>query len=308
MVRSLRLLLASLSVGAIAFGSVTPRNSEYMSWGPFPPVAPYTQAMLPAQRVVCPMIFPVVGYSSFKNSYNVNRSGFRHTAIDIAARKMTPIVAPFSGIIGFKRETFWIYGDNGWAILGTHLNDDNIGVNDESGNRDVMFAPDLVPGHHVSAGRFIGYVGESGVATGSHLHFELFAPGKGPIASRLRNPFASLKYSQRLTAPRVKLENAQEKPAKGKVRYAGCIRKLEPKKRRITLLLTAVQESSGKTRAVTKVKYMKMSASDAAVQSAGGWESLSALSQQAVVSAYMPAKPSAAGYVADSLIVNAQLD
>ncbi|MEZ0326241.1 MAG: M23 family metallopeptidase [Fimbriimonas sp.] len=305
MVRAFRLTLVCLTTSAIALGSTTETNSDYLNWGPFPPVAPYTKSSLPRQRVVCPMIFPVIGRVHFKNGYNVNRGGFRHTAVDIAAPKMTPIVAPFSGTIGFKRETFWIYGDNGWAVLGTHLNDDNIGRNDEAGGRDVMFAPDLVPGQHVSAGRFIGYVGASGIATGPHLHFELFAPGSSPAASRLRNPFPSLKYSQRLRSARVNIPQASEKPKKGNLRYTGCVRKVEASKNRLTLILTAVQDSSGKARAVTKVKYLKVSASDAAAQTAGGWESLEALSEQTQVSAYVPAKPGKAGYVAEKLTVEA---
>ncbi len=290
-------------MSAIAFGSTTSGKNEYLRWGPFPPVANFTLAALPNQRVVCPMIFPVLGKSRFRDGYNSVRDGHRHTAIDIAASKMTPIVAPFSGTLGYKKMSFWIYGDNGWAVLGTHLNDDNFGRNDNRGSRDMMFAPDLIPGQRIAAGRLIGYVGDSGAATGSHLHFELFAPGGGPIASRLRSPFASLKYAQRLSAPRVKLQKPAEKPRKGKVRYAGCIRKVEPEKNRLTLLLTAVQESSGKTRAVSKVKYFRVSASDAAVQSAGGWDSLAALPDTTVISAYVPAKPGKAGYVADTVTV-----
>jgi murein DD-endopeptidase MepM/ murein hydrolase activator NlpD len=301
MVRAFRLSAATLAMGSVAFVSGGPGETpgEYLNWGPYPPIAPFTTKALPSQRVVCPMIFPVVGWSHFKNSYGVKMIDHRHTAIDIGAAKMTPIVAPFSGTIGFKRETFWIYGDNGWAVLGTHLNDDNIGRDDESGGRDVMFAPDLVPGQHVKAGRFIGYVGASGKVTGPHLHFELFAPGK-----HLRNPFASLKYSQRLKAPRVTLANPKAKPKKGQVRYAGCIRKLEPEKKRVTLVLTAVQESTGATRAVSKVKYLKFGASDPAVQMAGGWDSLSELPPEAVVSAYVAAKPGPEGMVARQLTVD----
>jgi hypothetical protein len=258
---------------------------------------------LPKERVVCPMIFPLIGKFRFRNGYNANRRDHRHTAIDISAPKMTPIVAPFSGTLGMKRETFWIYGDNGWAVLGTHLNDDNVGRDDESGTRDVMFSPELVPGQHIKAGRFIGYVGESGPATGPHLHFELFAPGKGPIGSRLRNPFASLKYAQKLKAPRPHIAEPKDLPEKGRTRYQGCVRKLDRDKHRMTLLLTGVQESSGRARAVTAVKYWRVNVDDATAQAAGGWESLAELPEEALVSVYTKTKPGPAGFVAERVAV-----
>src|ERR1700722_151385 len=154
-------------------------------WGPPPPVAPFSTHNLPHIPHVVGMYFPVIGATHFSDDYNAFRGNYRHTGIDIAAPKMTPIVAPFAGTIGIKRESFWIYGEDGWAILGTHLNDDNLGCHDRKGDRDVMFAPNLVPGQHVEAGQFIGYVGMSGNATGPHLHFELYAPGSGTPMSRI---------------------------------------------------------------------------------------------------------------------------
>src|SRR5438046_1207676 len=97
-----------------------------------------------SERVVIPLVFPVLGPSQWIDGYNENRGKCRHTGIDIRAPKMTPIVAPFAGRIGIKRMSFWIYGDDGWAMLGTHLNDDDFGRHNHLGNRDIMFAPDLV--------------------------------------------------------------------------------------------------------------------------------------------------------------------
>ncbi len=166
------------------------------AWGPTPPMVRLSMEPLPSQRVVKPLIFPIIGPCHWQDDYTFNRGGFRHGAIDIAAPKMSPIVAPFSGVMGMKTESFWIYGDDGWVMLGTHLNNDDPGTHNRRGCKDVMFAPNLVPGQHVYAGQFIGYVGMSGNATGPHLHFELFAPGRGPTAPRVRNPFLSLKDAQ----------------------------------------------------------------------------------------------------------------
>lgn len=146
-----------------------------------------------------PMIFPVLGGADWRDSYGDLRGAHRHTGQDLRAPKMTPIVAPFSGRIGVKKHSFWIYGDNGWRCLGTHLNDDTPGSNDGRNNWDFMFAANIQHGGKVIAGQLIGWVGNSGDATGPHLHFELHGP-KG-----IRNPALSLKMAQHIRYPRPNL-------------------------------------------------------------------------------------------------------
>lgn len=254
-------------------------------WGPFPPVAPFGLTALPAQRVIKPMIFPVIGNSRWTPaSYGSGRGVYRHTGIDIKARKMSPIVAPFAGKIGFKRETFWIYGNDGWAILGTHLNDDNPGKHDHKGSRDMMFAPNLVPGQRVRAGQLIGYVGESGNATGPHLHFELYAPGQGPSMKRLRNPSPSLHMAQRIAAPRISAPTAC--PAKAHLRVDGCVRKVEPSW--LTLALVSKQFANGHTVAVSHPRYVRLRLSAKAIGQVGGVEALHSLATTSLIGAIVP--------------------
>lgn len=245
------------------------------AWGPPPPVAPKTMAVPPQQRVVVPMIFPVVGKTAWKRGFGSVRQGYRHTGVDIRAPKMSPIVAPFDGTIGLKRESFWIYGDNGYAILGTHLNDDNIGKKDGRANRDLMFAPDLVPGQRVYAGQLIGYVGESGNATGPHLHFELHVVGVGDSMRRLRNPTPSLHMAQRIKAPiPAKLEG---QPPKGKLRLQGCIRSLDEASSTLTMILASKQLPNGATRAVSHPMYVRLRLDRDAVEAIGGYEAIRAI-------------------------------
>lgn len=281
---TMRILAASIALIGSALVIANPWHPE---WGPNPPVAPYTMALLPSQRIKVPMIFPVLGKSHWKDGYGEVRGNFRHTGIDICADKWTPIVAPFSGRIGLKPESFWIYGDNGWMMLGTHLNNDNPGTHDAKGDRDVMFAPNVEPNQHVSAGQFIGYVGESGDATGPHLHFEIYAPGEGSTLPRIRDPFPSLKASQVIMLPRSAAPNVTARPKTGEVRYMGCIRKLDQKAGTVTLLMTNVQLPNGVVNVATKVRYKKVTLAGSALADVGGWQALESVPSWQQVSAYV---------------------
>ena len=261
-------------------------------WGPPPPVAPYGNAPLPAGGEVHALVFPLLGTSwRYRGGYDTPRGSHRHTGMDLAAPKMTPIVAPISGTLGFKRETFWIWGDDGWGVLGTHLNDDNPGRRDHAGTRDVMFAPDLVPGQRIEAGRFVGYVGESGDATSPHLHFELYAPGNmsrgGATRGNLRDPSPSLRAATRLAAARAPFVASAERPPAGQVRLYGCPRRVvssvDGRPGTLTLILTAKEESTGRVIPVTRLRYLRVRLADTAARAAGGWDALARLSATTVL-------------------------
>lgn len=224
-------------IGAFIFATA----QTWAAYGKFPPpVAPFVNHNLPLARVRLPMVFPLIGSCSYNDDYNTQRSGFHHTAIDIRARKMTPIVAPISGVVGFKVHTFWIYGANGWKVLGTHLNDDTPGTNDGKDNFDFMFAPNLRFGDHVQSGQLIGYVGDSGDATGPHLHFELFSP-KG-----IRDPYPSLKTAMKTAWPVRIIRNLEDAPESGQERYEVCKRNWVHLTGSFYGMLTAKQYDNGR--------------------------------------------------------------
>ena len=83
-------------------------------------------------------------------------------ATDIVAPYGTTIIAADSGTV-VTAGTHWSYGNyvvidhgNGWQTLYAH-----------------MSAIAVVQGQTVTAGQTIGYVGQTGVATGNHCHFEM---------------------------------------------------------------------------------------------------------------------------------------
>lgn len=95
-------------------------------------------------------------------------------AVDISAHSGTPIVAAADGSVILSRTGGWNGGYGNYVII-----DNGSGVETLYSHMSQMKAE---AGESVSAGEVIGYVGETGDATGYHLHFEV----RGA-----QNPFAS---------------------------------------------------------------------------------------------------------------------
>lgn len=112
-----------------------------------------------------PSLWPIEGRvaSSFGEREDpLNGEGAFHPGIDIDAPYGTPVHAAADGDVihagmvnGYGREIMLDHGHDLSTLYG-HLS-----------------AIAVVPGQHVVRGQIIGYVGESGRATGPHLHYEV---------------------------------------------------------------------------------------------------------------------------------------
>ena len=112
-----------------------------------------------------PSMWPVEGRvaSSFGEREDpINGEGAFHTGVDIDAPYGTPVRASADGTVtgeqmgvGYGREVTLDHGHDVITLYG-HLS-----------------AVAVYPGQHVTRGEIIGYVGESGRATGPHLHYEV---------------------------------------------------------------------------------------------------------------------------------------
>jgi murein DD-endopeptidase MepM/ murein hydrolase activator NlpD len=121
-------------------------------------------------------VCPVQGARTFRDSWGDARSGGRaHKGVDIMSPRGTPVVNPVSGVVTTRGDrlgglSMHVQGDDGNYYYGTHL-DSYSGATG-----------------HLPAGTVIGYVGDTGNAQGTHLHFEIHIGGYGnPI-----NPYPTV--------------------------------------------------------------------------------------------------------------------
>jgi hypothetical protein len=131
------------------------------------------------------MSWPLAGAGQIGSPFGADRDGGarKHEGNDIAAAKLTPVVAIADGVVtrvvqeqGTPNCCYAIIGHaDGWSSYYIHLNNDLFGTDDGLG---VGVRTDLVEGTPVARGEVIGWVGDSGNAeeTIDHLHFELHDP------------------------------------------------------------------------------------------------------------------------------------
>ncbi len=122
---------------------------------------------------------PILGYTKM------------HTGVDWAAPTGTPIYAAGNGVI---EKEGWESG-YGKFILVRHHN----GYETAYGHMSA-YARGTHEGEHVRQGQVIGFVGSTGLSTGSHLHFEIRINGRFVDPMRIRLPHGRELHGPVLTA------------------------------------------------------------------------------------------------------------
>ncbi len=104
-----------------------------------------------------------------------------HKGTDYAARTGTPIRSTADGRISYRG---WMRG-YGKVVMIKHANSYKTVYGHMS-----RFSPKLKKGSLVKQGKIIGYVGQTGLATGPHLHYETRINGKHQDPERIKFPKA----------------------------------------------------------------------------------------------------------------------
>jgi len=132
-------------------------------------------------------VFPVAGPHTFGADdarFGAGRRGHTHQGQDIIAATGTPIVAPLTGTVR--------YVDNQPSGAGLYV------VLDADDGRTLFFAHMVTgsivvtEGARVTAGQTLGQVGQTGSASGPHLHFEIWEGGWRDRGGRPVDPLPQL--------------------------------------------------------------------------------------------------------------------
>jgi murein DD-endopeptidase MepM/ murein hydrolase activator NlpD len=124
-----------------------------------------------------------------------------HTGVDWAAPIGTPIIAAGNGTV---EKVGWA-GGYGKQIIIRHANGYETSYNHQS-----AFAKGIEPGVHVRQGQTIGFLGQTGLATGPHLHYELIVNGTKVDPMRVRLPVGKVLKGDDLVAFKRERERIDE--------------------------------------------------------------------------------------------------
>ncbi|WP_171026216.1 M23 family metallopeptidase [Mesorhizobium comanense] len=114
-----------------------------------------------------------------------------HTGTDWAAPIGSPIIAAGNGVV---EKAGWA-GGYGKQIILRHANGYETSYNHQS-----AFAKGIAAGVHVRQGQVIGYLGQTGLSTGPHLHYELIVNGTKVDSMRVRLPVGKVLKGDDLVA------------------------------------------------------------------------------------------------------------
>ena len=137
-----------------------------------PKIIDSTLMLIPENHLISlsdniPSLSPIEGFISKRMESVFSNVGNLHGGIDIVALEGTPIRATSSGVVVFSG---WTYEMGNLVII--YHGDDYITYYGHN-QQNITSRLDIV-----KKGDIIGYVGNTGISSGPHLHFEIWKGGK----------------------------------------------------------------------------------------------------------------------------------
>jgi murein DD-endopeptidase MepM/ murein hydrolase activator NlpD len=124
--------------------------------------APHTLYVLPRSAIPAAS-FPVKGSHSYWDGFGAGRG---HQGVDVGASCGTELVAALPGTV--SRRSYQ-------GAAGNYVVIDVEGIDVDIAYMHLARPAHVRPGQTVSAGQSVGFVGETGRASGCHLHFEYWS-------------------------------------------------------------------------------------------------------------------------------------
>ena len=178
--RALGALAAALATAALSAGVAQAQSGGTTTPTETTPPPTTTAPTAPAT----PFAFPIPGPHTFGDGFGTSRGKRSHQGVDIFAACGSMEVAVASGTVtatGFQGAA-----GNYLIIRGTMPKRDYVYMH-------MAARPAVAKKQKVVAGQFVGAVGETGNASGCHLHFEMWK-GKWYRGGVPRNPMPALTY------------------------------------------------------------------------------------------------------------------
>jgi murein DD-endopeptidase MepM/ murein hydrolase activator NlpD len=174
-------LVAGLGLLSLGAGAASAQSGGVGGPGggtePPPPTDPTTPAPAPSGK----QFFPVPGPHTFGDGFGADRGGRSHQGVDIFADCGESAVSVMNGRVVFSG--FQGSAGNYMVIRNKKLKRDYVYMH--------LRKPGLPKGTKVTGGQWVAGVGDTGNASGCHLHFEIWK-GKWWRGGRPIDPMASL--------------------------------------------------------------------------------------------------------------------
>jgi murein DD-endopeptidase MepM/ murein hydrolase activator NlpD len=129
--------------------------------------------------------FPVPGKHTYGDGFGAPREGHSHQGMDVFAPCGTPMVAAHSGVV--KAKAFQ-------GNAGNYVVIDGAGVKQDYFYAHLKRPSPLKKGQQVTTGQEVGRMGQTGNASGCHLHFEIWVGRGWYTGGKPIDPQPTLRY------------------------------------------------------------------------------------------------------------------
>ena len=129
--------------------------------------------------------FPLQAPHTYGDGFGAPRAGHSHQGVDIFAACGSPLVAAHSGVVKAKAYQ---------GSAGNYVVIDAAGIKQDYAYMHLKKPASVAKGQQVTTGQEVGRVGQTGNASGCHLHFEIWVGAGWYTGGKPIDPVPTVKY------------------------------------------------------------------------------------------------------------------